>query len=293
MPANRTDVQLMCRLDPDDSRHLPDMCTALKPYFRYYHIFLEQHEPKFKAAVYAWDLDMYLDVLDTANVVTRIDNKKDELCGDLYFKCSCKMCFVRGCRRRSVIWSMVLNPGLILPPKYTKLEPGARKRRVRPTKKRVERLKQAKADDDARPFVDRAPPLVNHVSHSGTMNISELPFCTGRRSCAYVPWTGRIWSLPPPVPSPTPQEAGRGRGRGKSHCHKSLARPAPDIMHGSRLALPVLATTRRVVRPRSYRPLASSTSAPEGRVKRKATRTRVRQVHFCLICLNIRHLPNH
>jgi hypothetical protein len=47
MPVN----WLMYRMDPDCSRPLADVCAALKPYLQIYHIFLEQHEPKFKAAV--------------------------------------------------------------------------------------------------------------------------------------------------------------------------------------------------------------------------------------------------
>jgi hypothetical protein len=194
VPAN----WLMYRLDPHGSRTLTYMHNALKPYFRDYQIFLEQHDPKAKTTVDAWDLETYLDIMDTAHVITRIDTKKDELWGDLMFKCSCKTCFVKACCRESVIWSMVLNPGLKIPPKYAKLEPGARKRRGRPTEKRVERLKKAAADDDARPFVDRAPPRVCCVSHSGTMHISDQHFCNGRRSFAYVSWTGRMWSLLPP-----------------------------------------------------------------------------------------------
>jgi hypothetical protein len=45
------------------------------------HIFSEQHEQKFKAAIDVWDLEAYLYILDTATVVTRIENKKDELWG--------------------------------------------------------------------------------------------------------------------------------------------------------------------------------------------------------------------
>jgi hypothetical protein len=77
MPAN----WLMYRLDPDGSRTLAYMHNALRPYYRDYQIFLEQHEPKAKAVVEAWDFETYLDILDTANVITRIDNKKEELWG--------------------------------------------------------------------------------------------------------------------------------------------------------------------------------------------------------------------
>jgi hypothetical protein len=67
MPAN----WFMNRLDPHSSWPLPDVHAALKPNFWDYNIFLEQHEPKYKAAVDAWDLDSietYLDILDTAKL---------------------------------------------------------------------------------------------------------------------------------------------------------------------------------------------------------------------------------
>ena len=161
MPAN----WLMYRLDPKGTRDLNDVHSALQPYFRDYQAFMRQHETGtgFANRVARWDLEEYLDVMDTAVVVSRIDNKKDDLWGDLYFKCSCKLCFVRACCRESVIWSMVLNPKLVIPPKYAKLEPGEPKRKGRPTDKRVAKLKEAQADIDARPFVDKAAPRVSYT----------------------------------------------------------------------------------------------------------------------------------
>jgi hypothetical protein len=61
-------------------------------------------------------------------------------------------CFVRGCCKETVIWSIVLNQ---IPPMYAKLEAGARQRV--PPRKHMERLKKATADDDAHFFVDMAP----------------------------------------------------------------------------------------------------------------------------------------
>ena len=81
--------------------------------------------------------------------------------GELKFKCNCKGCYVRGCCRDSLLWSMVLNPKLIIPPKYAKREPALRKKRGRPTEKRVERLTEKQKEVDARPFVDKAPPRVS------------------------------------------------------------------------------------------------------------------------------------
>jgi hypothetical protein len=76
--------------------------------------------------------------------------------GNIFLKCLCKACFVRGCCKENVIWSMVLNPSLVLLPKYAKLEPGARKRRGSPTEKRrfkrVAKLKEAEGEVDFVPL---------------------------------------------------------------------------------------------------------------------------------------------
>ncbi len=48
----------------------------------------------------------------------------------------------------------MLNPKLIMPPKCAKLSPNLRKKKGRPTAKRIELLKALQAD--ARPFVDKA-----------------------------------------------------------------------------------------------------------------------------------------
>ena len=101
-----------------------------------------------------WDMEYYLDVMESFHVISRI-SKQDESFGDLKFKCNCKGCLVRGCCRDSLLWGMVLNPNLILPPKYAKREPALRKKRGRPTEKRVERLTEQQKEVDARPFVDR------------------------------------------------------------------------------------------------------------------------------------------
>ena len=50
---------------------------------------------------------------------------------------------------------MILNPALKLPPKWSRMEPGDRKRRGRPTEKRVLKMK---GEIDARPFPDKADP---------------------------------------------------------------------------------------------------------------------------------------
>ncbi len=54
-------------------------------------------------------------------------------------------------------------PDLIIPPKYAKREPALRKKRGRPTDKRVAKLedKEKEAEVDVRPFVDKATPRVS------------------------------------------------------------------------------------------------------------------------------------
>jgi hypothetical protein len=156
MPTNR----LMYKLDPKCTRSVDDVHAALMPYFSEYQAFLRQHEDRYKDVVGQWDLPKYLDVMESMVVVTRIE-KSDESWGELKFKCSCKFCFVRCCCRENLIWSMVLNPKLVMPPKYAKLEPSERKKKGRPTEKR---LKDAAVEPiDARAFVDKAPPRVNNV----------------------------------------------------------------------------------------------------------------------------------
>ena len=60
---------------------------------------------------------------------------------------------------------MILNPKLIIPPMFAKLEPAFRKKRGRPTEQRVERLKAKEVDMDERPFVDKAAPRVSASTH--------------------------------------------------------------------------------------------------------------------------------
>ena len=57
---------------------------------------------------------------------------------------------------------MLLNKKLKVPPKWSRMEPSDRKRRGRPTEKRVERLEAASGEIDAHTFPDKAlprPPL--------------------------------------------------------------------------------------------------------------------------------------
>jgi hypothetical protein len=125
-----------------------------------YRVFMDQHLDKHKATVDSWGIEKYLQVMDSMYVVTRIE-KADERWGELMFKCSCKACFVRCCCAHNLIWSMILNPTLVIPPKFAKLEPAHRKKRGRPTVKRVARLMAQEEDMDARPFVDKAAPRVS------------------------------------------------------------------------------------------------------------------------------------
>ena len=87
-------------------------------------------------------------------MVTRIMSPEEKW-GDIWFKCSCKYCHIHACCAESILLSMVLNPALKLPPKWSRLEPGDRKRRGRPTEKRVQKLR---GEIDARPFPDKADP---------------------------------------------------------------------------------------------------------------------------------------
>jgi hypothetical protein len=44
---------------------------------------------------------------------------------------------------------MVLNPELVIPPKYAKREPALSKKKGRPNDKRVARLKEKEVEEDA------------------------------------------------------------------------------------------------------------------------------------------------
>ncbi len=101
-------------------------------------------------------LEEYLQANENFHVLTRIV-KADESWGELKFKCNCKRCFIHCCCAQSLAWSMVLNLKLVMLPKYAKLAPYLRKKKGRPTAKRIELLKAQKAD--ARNFVDKAKTL--------------------------------------------------------------------------------------------------------------------------------------
>ncbi len=151
-------------------------------------------------------LEEYLDIMDTAVVVIRIYQKTS--CGVISFKCSCTTCFVRGCCQENVIWSMVLSPCLVLPPKYSKLEQGARIRRGRPTStdKRVAKPKEAAAEVDARDSVSLCSQggitgMLQSNTNRSLVKYAEIPDQPCRRQhCAYVPWTGRICRSTPHPP---------------------------------------------------------------------------------------------
>ena len=140
-----------------------DVARRLEPYVRDFTLFCDQHLEENKVIVDTWPLEHYLAVMESFHVITRIRNK-DESWGELKFKCNCKGCHVRGCYRENLLWSMVLNPELIIPPQYAKREPALRKKKGRPTDKRVERLREKKVDEDARAYVDKAKPRVSAYS---------------------------------------------------------------------------------------------------------------------------------
>jgi hypothetical protein len=158
MPSNK----LMYKVDPKCTKKVSEMHKLLAPHLADFSDFMEQHVESSRKKVEAWDMEHYLDVMESFHVITRIV-KKDECFGELKFKCNCKGCFVRGCCRENLLWSMVLNPKLTIPPKYAKREPAMRKKRGRPTDKRVADLKDKDKEEevDARPFVDKAAPRVS------------------------------------------------------------------------------------------------------------------------------------
>ena len=159
MPSN----SLLYFIDPKGTKKVMDVARRLEPYVLDFALFCDQHLEENKVIVDSWPLEQYLSVMESFHLITRIRNK-DESWDELKFKCNCKGCHVRGCCRDNLIWSMVLNPALVIPPKYAKREPALRKKKGRPTDKRVERLKEKKVDEDARAFVDKAAPRVSAYS---------------------------------------------------------------------------------------------------------------------------------
>ncbi len=103
----------------------------------------------------SWTLEHYLDVMDSFHVIMRIRNK-DQCWGKLKFKGNCKACYVRCCCRDNLLWSMVLNLKVVIPPKYAQRKPALNKKNGRPTEKRVARLmeKEKELEVDARPFIN-------------------------------------------------------------------------------------------------------------------------------------------
>ncbi len=93
--------------------------------------------------------------MDSFHVLTRIRNK-DQRWGKLKFKGNCKACYVRCCCRDNVLWSMVLNQKVVIPPKYAKREPALHKKNGRPTEKLIARLmeEEKEVEVDVRPFVN-------------------------------------------------------------------------------------------------------------------------------------------
>jgi hypothetical protein len=158
MPSSK----LLYRLDPNKTRSLDDVMTEVHPLVREYQAFLEQDTPRYNDTVSKWGLEKYLDVMDNFFLVSRIQHP-DEPWGDFWFKCCCKHCHVNGCCRESMVWSMFLNHNLKMPAKYAVLEPHNRKKKGKPTEKRVAALRAA--EEDARPFVDKAPPKVLAIAY--------------------------------------------------------------------------------------------------------------------------------
>jgi hypothetical protein len=153
VPSNR----LLYALDPNGTRKVERVRQELVPYLRKYLTFLDQHKPAQRAIVDKWHLSEYLEVMGSFTMLNHITGPASEHWGDMKFKCSCKGCHVRGCCRENLLWSMVLNHKLVMPPKWSKHQPGERKRKGRPTEKRLAKIKNVV---DARPYVDKAKPRV-------------------------------------------------------------------------------------------------------------------------------------
>ncbi len=127
----------------------------------------------------------YLAVMENFHVITRIRNK-DECWGELKSKCNCEGCFIRCCCKESLLWSMLLNLELVIPPKYAKREPALCKKKGRPTDKSIARLKEKEVEEDARPYVDKAKQQVSVFSLGFLLIVAPgLHLCvTSSHSCS-------------------------------------------------------------------------------------------------------------
>ena len=97
MPLN----QLLYKLDPKCTRKMLHVVLSLAQYLEDFKIFCEQHVEIEQST---WDMEYYLDVMESFHVITRI-SKQDESVGELKFKCNCKGCYVRGFCRDTLLWS--------------------------------------------------------------------------------------------------------------------------------------------------------------------------------------------
>jgi hypothetical protein len=104
MPTN----QLLYLLYSTTQRSVESVQEALRPHFRNYVLFMNQHQPTGRTAVAGWGLEKYLDVLDSFLLISRI-KPPDAPWGKLMFKCLCKYCYVHTCCGDSLVWSMILN----------------------------------------------------------------------------------------------------------------------------------------------------------------------------------------
>ena len=126
----------MAKVDPKRSRHFESVKSNLEEHARVFSTYQRQAGSA-REEVESWSLEKYLDVMESFVVVNRIQHP-EEMWGDLWFKCSCKHCHVHACCPESMLFSMILNKDLKMPPKWGRLEPSDRKRKGRPTEKRVE-----------------------------------------------------------------------------------------------------------------------------------------------------------
>ena len=151
---------------------------------------------------------------------------------------------------------MILNPALKIPPKWSRMEPGDRKRRGRPTEKRVQKLK---GEIDARPFPDKAEPRA-------PLRVRDMEWDAPQPGMAPDPQPGMA---PDPQPRMAPGKAGKQDSSQSTankrkvqfyhacfasalrHCHRRR-----NLRHSRRLALRA-GLMRRMATSRRQAPIAA------------------------------------
>ncbi len=156
--SSRNLMANQAKVDPNRKRWLESILNDIQGHFRTYQTYHKQTGAA-SAEVSTWSIDTYLDVMESFDIVIRI-KPPDEKWGEIWFKCSCKYCHVHACCGESLLFSMILNRTLKLPPnlKWSRLEPSHRKRRGRPIDKRPEEVEAGGKTEGSR-WGDRRPPF--------------------------------------------------------------------------------------------------------------------------------------